>query len=255
MVDPNSIENTHPLKHVAIIMDGNNRWAKQRGLGGIAGHESGVERIRDTLLAAQKIGIDTMTLFAFSSENWKRPDLEVSGLMSLFSSYLKKEAKALRDDSVRLKVIGNRSHFSERLKALINDTEAMTAKGKLTLYLCVDYGGRWDIAKTAQLMAAEVQVGRLRPSDINEEVFGKYLRQDGIPDPDLCIRTAGEKRISNFLLWQLAYSELYFTDCYWPDFNAKALEIAANDYYSRQRRFGLRDDSNSVSDLERGPHV
>lgn len=255
MVDPTPMGNAHPLKHVAIIMDGNNRWAKQRGLGGIAGHEAGVERIRDALRAAKKIGINTMTLFAFSSENWKRPDLEVRGLMSLFSSYLKKEDKALRDDGVRLKVIGNRGHFSDRLKTLINDTETLTANGTLTLYLCVDYGGRWDIANTAKTMATEVQMGRLRPSEINEEVFGKYLQQDGIPDPDLCIRTAGEKRISNFLLWQMAYSELYFADCYWPDFDAKALEMAANEYYSRQRRFGLRDDSDPVADLELDPHV
>jgi undecaprenyl diphosphate synthase len=255
MVDPKSIENTHPLRHVAIIMDGNNRWAKQRGLGGIAGHESGVERIRDVLLAAKKIGIDTMTLFAFSSENWKRPDLEVRGLMSLFSSYLKKEASELRADSVRLKVIGNRDHFSDRLKSLIDDTETLTGTGKLTLNLCVDYGGRWDIANAAKAMAAEVQMGRLRPSDIDEEIFGKYLRQDGIADPDLCIRTAGERRISNFLLWQLAYTELYFTDCYWPDFDANALEMAVNDYYSRQRRFGLRDETVAASGLGHDSHV
>ena len=169
MAESKPLANSHPLKHVAIIMDGNNRWAKQRGLGGVAGHEAGVERIRDSLHAAKGLGIDTITLFAFSSENWKRPDLEVRGLMSLFSSYLKKEAKALRDDSVRLKVVGSRSHFSDRLKALINDTETMTANGNLTLYLCVDYGGRWDIANTAKKMATEVQMGRLRPSDIDEK--------------------------------------------------------------------------------------
>jgi undecaprenyl diphosphate synthase len=255
MADPVTLENPHPLKHVAIIMDGNNRWAKQRGLGGIAGHEAGVERIRDALETAKRIGIDTITLFAFSSENWKRPDLEVRGLMSLFSSYLKKEAKALRDDNVRLKVIGNRTHFSDRLKALIGDTETMTANGNLCLYLCVDYGGRWDIANTAKKMATEVQMGRLRPSDIDEQVFAKYMLDDGIPDPDLCIRTAGEKRLSNFLLWQLAYSELYFADCYWPDFDAKALEMASNEYYSRQRRFGLREDGDPSQDLEHSAHV
>ena len=255
MADPAPSKKSHPLKHVAIIMDGNNRWAKQRGLGGVAGHEAGVERIRDSLQTAKSLGIDTITLFAFSSENWKRPDLEVRGLMSLFSSYLKKEAKALRDDGVRLKVVGSRSNFSDRLKALINDTETMTANGSLTLYLCVDYGGRWDIANTAKKMATEVQMGRLRPSDIDEQVFGKYLLQDGIPDPDLCIRTAGEQRISNFLLWQLAYSELYFANCYWPDFDAKALEMAADEYYSRQRRFGLRDEDDSSVSQEQGTHV
>jgi undecaprenyl diphosphate synthase len=175
--------------------------------------------------------------------------------MSLFSSYLKKEASELRADSVRLKVIGNRDHFSDRLKSLIDDTETLTGTGKLTLNLCVDYGGRWDIANAAKAMAAEVQMGRLRPSDIDEEIFGKYLRQDGIADPDLCIRTAGEKRISNFLLWQLAYTELYFTDCYWPDFDANALEMAVNDYYSRQRRFGLRDETVAASGLGHDSHV
>ena len=250
MADPVSIVSPHPLKHVAIIMDGNNRWAKQRGLGGITGHEAGVERIRGILEAARSNGIDTVTLFAFSSENWQRPELEVRGLMSLFSSYLKKEAKALRDDGVRLRVIGSRSHFSDRLKRLIRDTETMTASGAFTLNLCVDYGGRWDIARAAQTLASEVQMGRLRSSDIDEEVFNTYMQQGGITDPDLCIRTAGEQRISNFLLWQLAYTELYFAECYWPDFDAKALELAVEEYYSRQRRFGLRDNSGNASEQD-----
>ena len=257
MVDPTPLTSVYPLRHIAIIMDGNNRWAKQHGLTGIAGHEAGVERIRDVLATAQKAHIDTMTLFAFSSENWKRPELEVRGLMSLFSSYLKQEAKTLRDDGVRLKVVGNRSHFSDRLKRLISDTETKTASGKFTLYLCVDYGGRWDIAKTAQKLASEVQMGRVRSSDIDEDLFGKYLQQDGIPDPDLCIRTAGEQRISNFLLWQLAYTELYFADCYWPDFDANALELAMTEYYRRQRRFGLRadDEPDAELDHDRGESV
>jgi undecaprenyl diphosphate synthase len=252
MAEPISIGSPHPLKHVAIIMDGNNRWAKQRGLGGITGHEAGVERIRGTLEAARNNGIDQVTLFAFSSENWKRPELEVRGLMSLFSSYLKKEAKALRDDAVRLRVIGCRSHFSDRLKRLINDTETMTVSGSFTLNLCVDYGGRWDIARAAQTLASEVQMGRLRSTDIDEDVFNQYMQRGGITDPDLCIRTAGEQRISNFLLWQMAYTELYFADCYWPDFDAKALQIAVDEYYSRQRRFGLRDNNSETSELDAG---
>jgi|TARA_B110000977_G_scaffold112625_1_gene145885 undecaprenyl diphosphate synthase len=231
----------HPLKHVAVIMDGNNRWAKQRGLSGVAGHEAGVERIRDILHAAKARGIEVVTLFAFSSENWKRPELEVRGLMALFSSYLKKEAKKLRDDGVRLKVVGNRSHFSDRLKRLINDAETLTASGQFTLVLCVDYGGRWDIASAAQKIASEVQMGRLRPSDITEDTVGKFLQTEGLPDPDLCVRTAGEQRISNFLLWQMAYTEFYFANCYWPDFDTAALNVAVDEYYSRQRRFGLRD--------------
>ncbi|ETN92242.1 Ditrans,polycis-undecaprenyl-diphosphate synthase ((2E,6E)-farnesyl-diphosphate specific) [Gammaproteobacteria bacterium MOLA455] len=231
----------HPLKHVAVIMDGNNRWAKQRGLSGVAGHEAGVERIRDILHAAKTRGIEVVTLFAFSSENWKRPELEVRGLMALFSSYLKKEAKKLRDDGVRLKVVGNRSHFSDRLKRLIDDAETLTASGQFTLVLCVDYGGRWDIASAAQKIATEVQMGRLRASDITEATVGKFLQTEGLPDPDLCLRTAGEQRISNFLLWQMAYTEFYFANCYWPDFDAAALNAAVDEYYSRQRRFGLRD--------------
>ena len=252
MADPTEMNSTHPLRHIAIIMDGNNRWAKERGIGGIGGHEAGVERIRDILKAAKQRGVKVVSLFAFSSENWKRPDLEVRGLMSLFSSYLKKEAKALRDDGVRLKVVGNRSQFSDRLKRLIDDAEAMTASGEFTLVLCVDYGGRWDIASAAQKVASEVQTGRLRPSDINEAVLSKYMQLDGLPDPDLCIRTAGEQRISNFLLWQMAYTELYFADCYWPDFDCAALETAIDEYYSRQRRFGLRNNPDS-SDSDNKP--
>ena len=232
---------THPLKHVAVIMDGNNRWAKQRGLSGVAGHEAGVERIRDILHAAKARGVEVVTLFAFSSENWKRPELEVRGLMALFSSYLKKEAKKLRDDGVRLKVAGNRSRFSDRLKRLIDDAETLTASGAFTLVLCVDYGGRWDIASATQKIAAEVQMGRLRPADITEATVGKFLQTEGLPDPDLCVRTAGEQRISNFLLWQMAYTEFYFANCYWPDFDTAAFNVAVDEYYSRKRRFGLRD--------------
>jgi len=246
MVEPIPMHNTHPLKHVALIMDGNNRWAKERGLSGIAGHEAGVERIRDILVTAKENGIEALTLFAFSSENWNRPDLEVRGLMSLFSTYLKKETKALRDDGVCLKVIGNRGEFSDRLKRIICDAETATANGKLTLYLCVDYGGRWDVTNTAKQLALEVQTGRLRPADISEELFDKYMQKDGIPDPDLCIRTAGDKRLSNFLLWQLAYTELYFTESYWPDFDGNALNVAIDEYHHRQRRFGMRSSEKAL---------
>jgi undecaprenyl diphosphate synthase len=253
MAAPCENNSAHPLKHVAIIMDGNNRWAKERGLGGIRGHEAGVERIREILKAAKQRGVKVVSLFAFSSENWKRPELEVRGLMSLFSSYLKNEAKALRDDGVRLKVVGDRNQFSDRLKRLIDDAESMTASGEFTLVLCVDYGGRWDIATAAQKIASEVQTGRLRPSDINEAVLSKHMQLGSMPDPDLCIRTAGEQRISNFLLWQMAYTELYFADCYWPDFDAAALDIAIDEYYSRQRRFGLRNTSDGSDYNDKSP--
>ena len=243
MHENNNELGAHPLHHLAIIMDGNNRWAKERGLSGIAGHEAGVERIRDILKCARSHNIRIVTLFAFSSENWSRPTLEVRGLMSLFATYLKKEGKALKDDDVRLKIIGNQSHLSSRLKNLIRDVEDLTFAGKFTLNLCVDYGGRWDIINTARNLAAEVQIGHLRPDQITEELFDRHIEKSSIAAPDLCIRTAGERRISNFLLWQLAYSELYFSDCYWPDFDESALEIAIRDYEMRTRRFGLRNAS------------
>ncbi|MCS5587846.1 MAG: polyprenyl diphosphate synthase [Porticoccaceae bacterium] len=241
---PNNL--VHPLKHIAIIMDGNNRWAKQRGLSGIAGHRAGVERIREILPAARDHGVDTVSLFAFSSENWRRPAMEVRGLMSLFSTYLKKEAKTLRDDNIRLKVVGNRKQFSDRLNRLITDAETLTKAGALNLILYVDYGGRWDIVQVAQQLAAEVKAGTLRPSDITENSFDRCLYQDGISAPDLCIRTAGEQRISNFMLWQMAYTEFYFTDCYWPDFDNNALEHAITDYCQRQRRFGARSTASEL---------
>lgn len=251
MTDSISDPAAHPLKHVAIIMDGNNRWATQRGLGGIAGHQAGVERIRDILRTAKNLNIEVVSLFAFSSENWNRPEFEVRGLMSLFSSYLKKEAKALRDDGVRLKVIGSRSRFSDRLKRLIDDAEKMTASGTCTLVLCVDYGGRWDITQAAQKIASDVQMGRLRASEITEETVASYIQLNGLPEPDLCIRTAGEQRISNFLLWQMAYTEFYFADVYWPDFDATAFQAAVKVYNARQRRFGLRAEESSSNEEQK----
>ena len=230
----------HPLKHVAIIMDGNNRWAKQRGLSGIAGHRAGAERIRDLLPSARNQGIETISLFAFSSENWLRPAVEVRGLMSLFSSYLKQEAKMLRDDGIRLRVIGSKKRFSDRLNRQIKDAERLTESGKLNLHLYVDYGGRWEIAQAAQKLAEEIEQGNLSSTDITAENIDSYFTLQGLTTPDLCIRTAGEQRISNFMLWQMSYTELYFTDCFWPDFDENAFEHAVEDYYSRQRRFGAR---------------
>lgn len=239
----------HPLKHVAIIMDGNNRWAEQRALNSLSGHKAGVEKIRDVLACAKTHGVDRVSLFAFSSENWLRPKTEVRGLMSLFSTYLKQGAKALRDDGVKLTVVGNRERFSPRLNKLIADAEAITEDGPFNLILCVDYGGRWDIVRTARQMASEVKDGNLNLSDINEANFDHYISKDAIPAPDLCIRTAGERRISNFMLWQMAYTEFYFTDCYWPDFDAQALNRAVEEYYGRQRRFGARSSDPSPTEI------
>ncbi|MDG1694093.1 MAG: polyprenyl diphosphate synthase [Porticoccaceae bacterium] len=230
----------HPLKHVAIIMDGNNRWAKQRGLSGIAGHRAGAERIRDLLPSARNLGVQTVSLFAFSSENWLRPPMEVRGLMSLFSTYLKKEAKLLRDDGIKLRVIGSKDRFSDRLNRQIKDAERLTESGELNLHLYVDYGGRWEIAQAAKKMAEHIEKGSLSSNDISADNIDSYFVDKSLSAPDLCIRTAGEQRISNFMLWQMAYAELYFTDCFWPDFDKNAFEHAVEAYYSRQRRFGTR---------------
>lgn len=233
----------YPLKHVAIIMDGNNRWAKQRGLSRIAGHKAGAERIRDLLPSARNLGIETVSLFAFSSENWLRPAIEVRGLMSLFSSYLKQEAKLLRDDGIKLRVIGSKARFSDRLNRQIQDAESLTKSGELNLHLYVDYGGRWEIAKAAQKMAENIADGSLSLEDISAENIDSYFSRQGLTSPDLCIRTAGEQRISNFMLWHMAYTELYFTECFWPDFDENVFEHAVEDYYSRQRRFGARSSA------------
>ena len=232
----------HPLRHVAIIMDGNNRWAKSQGLSGIAGHERGVERVRDAMDSCERHAIPYLTVFAFSSENWARPPAEVRGLMSLFSAYLKKEIPELQRRNVRLKVVGMRSRFSERLRKLIDEAEHETRGGKLTLTLAVDYGGRWDIANAARLIAIKVQSGALRPEDVTEELFDSYISTAGLPAPDLCIRTAGEQRISNFLLWQQAYTEFYFSPVYWPDFDGPAFDAAVAEYRGRQRRFGKKSE-------------
>lgn len=228
------------LRHIAIIMDGNNRWAKQHHLPGAAGHKRGVERVRDILEACRHTGVEVLTLFAFSSENWSRPSVEVKGLMTLFSLYLKKETAKLKAEGVRIRVIGGRDRFSEKLRQQIAWAERETAGGTMTLVLAVDYGGRWDIAQAAQRLASRVQRGELQPQQINDELLGRETCLADLPPVDLMIRTSGEIRISNFLLWQCAYAEFYFTEKYWPDFDERELDLAIKEYYSRQRRFGLR---------------
>lgn len=230
------------LRHVAIIMDGNNRWAKQRGLAGVAGHKVGVERIRDAMSACEELGVEVLTVFAFSSENWKRPPLEVEALMSLFLLYLKNEAKALKKKGVRLLVIGNRTRFSHSIQKAIIAAEELTREGKMTLVIAADYGGRWDVAQAAKKVAVEVSEGRLQADAIDEDVLHQYTAMSDLPPLDLLIRTGGEMRISNFLLWQCAYAELYFTDKLWPDFDAAELRAAVADFNERQRRFGMTGD-------------
>jgi len=228
--------------HIGIIMDGNNRWAKQRGKSGIAGHRVGVERIRDVLDACRQSGVSALTLFAFSSENWRRPPAEVEALMGLFYNYLKKEAKALAKENVALKVVGSRDRFSKRLSSAIEEAEAIASRGDATLAIAVDYGGRWDIVQAAQKLAHQVVNGSLAPNDLSEEFLDKHISTASLPQLDLLIRTGGEFRISNFLLWQAAYAELYFSDVLWPDFGPDELNKAVDCFQSRERRFGKTSD-------------
>ena len=230
------------LRHVAIIMDGNNRWAKQRGMAGVSGHKVGVERIRDVMAACQDQGVEVLTVFAFSSENWRRPPLEVEALMSLFHLYLKNEAKALKKKGVALRVIGNRERFSPAIQKAIAAAEELTAGGKTTLVIAADYGGRWDIAQAAQKLAQQAVNGQLDVASIDESALGAQTCLAELPPLDLLIRTGGEVRISNFLLWQCAYAELYFSDKLWPDFDGDELKKAIANFYERQRRFGMTSD-------------
>ena len=245
MPESTSESYTHPLKHIAVIMDGNNRWAKQRGLSGIAGHEAGVERIRDILRAAKERNVEVVTLFAFSSENWKRPKSEVLSLMSLLASYLKNESKNLTKKNIKLRIIGRRDRFSLKLNRLIQEIEAVTKNGKRTLILALDYGGKWEISEATKKIARQIKSNQIEPSDITEDLLSKNMCIENFSPPDICIRTGGEKRISNFLLWHMAYTELYFTDCFWPDFDAATFDSAILDYQKRQRRFGKRDEASS----------
>jgi len=227
-------------RHVAIIMDGNGRWAKKRHQPRVAGHRAGVENVRSLVQQCVETGIECLTLFAFSSENWRRPPAEVRLLMDLFVSALREEMRRLHENGVRLAVIGDRTVFSSRLQAAIAEAEALTRhNARLKLNVAANYGGRWDITEAARGLAEEVRAGRLEPSAITPELLGARLSLAGLPEPDLFIRSGGEQRISNYLLWQLAYTELHFTDCLWPDFDRAEFTKALDSYASRQRRFGM----------------
>ncbi|WP_280540985.1 polyprenyl diphosphate synthase [Chromohalobacter sp. 11-W] len=227
-------------RHVAVIMDGNNRWARARGLSGIRGHRAGVESVRAVIRRAAERGIDTLTLFAFSSENWKRPASEVDALMELFLIALKREVKKLHGHGVRLSVIGQREEFSTSIQQYIERAEAMTRDNQgLHLVIAANYGGRWDITRAARRLAQRVSAGELAPDAIDEEALGAEISLADEAPVDLCIRTSGEQRVSNFLLWQLAYAEFYFTPELWPDFGAEAFDAALDAYKERQRRFGM----------------
>jgi undecaprenyl diphosphate synthase len=226
-------------RHVAIIMDGNNRWAKKRLLPGVAGHKAGVDAVRAVIEVCAEAGVEVLTLFAFSSENWQRPVEEVGALMELFLSALRREARKLKENAISLRIIGDRSRFHPELQAAMREAEQQTAgESRFVLQVAANYGGQWDIAQAAQRLAREVQAGHLQPEDITPGLLQGCLATGDLPLPDLCIRTGGEHRISNFLLWQLAYSELYFSDLYWPDFKHEAMRKALADFSKRQRRFG-----------------
>jgi undecaprenyl diphosphate synthase len=226
-------------RHVAIIMDGNGRWAKRRGLPRYAGHPAGVEAVRRVVEACVVRQIPVLTLFAFSSENWRRPAKEVNLIMDLFIRSLRKEVRRLDRNQVKLKVIGDRGAFSKKLQNQIAEAELQTASNQgLLLQVAANYGGRWDITQAARRLAESVAAGELSADQVDEQTLAKHLSFADLPEPDLFIRTGGEKRISNFLLWQCAYTELYFTDMLWPDFDDQALEVAIQDYSGRQRRFG-----------------
>lgn len=238
-------------QHVAIVMDGNNRWAKRRHLPGVAGHKAGVKAVRIVIEQAARLGVEVLTLFAFSSENWQRPEKEVNALMQLFLNALQKEVKKLHEHDIRLQIIGDVSGFSETLQEHIHKAHELTKDNKgLTLVVAANYGGRWDISHAAQQIAKEVQAGNLNTEQITPELFHQYTCLHEYPEPDLCIRTGGELRISNFMLWQFAYSELVFSDDLWPDFNEESFWSAITQYNSRTRRFG-RTDEQLKEDSER----
>ena len=223
-------------------MDGNNRWAKQQGMMGVSGHKAGVERLRDVLSACKELDINVLTVFAFSSENWQRPEKEVDALMSLFYLYLSNEAKKLKKEGVRLRVMGSRERFSPKLLKAIDNAEKVACEGDRTLVIAADYGGQWDVVEAAKKIAQKVQQGECAINDIDSSLIDTVLDLPDLPPLDLLIRTGGERRISNFLLWQAAYAELYFSDILWPDFDREALVVAVEDYKKRQRRFGLAAD-------------
>ncbi|OMH39220.1 polyprenyl diphosphate synthase [Motiliproteus sp. MSK22-1] len=226
-------------RHVAIVMDGNNRWAKSRRLPSLAGHKAGVDAVRATVDGCARYGVESLTLFAFSSENWRRPELEVRGLMELFMLALKREVKKLHKNNIRLKVVGDKSRFSDGLQRKIVEAEALTAANTgLTLNVAANYGGQWDIVQAAQKLAEKVRDGALQSSQITVDCFEDHMTLAGQAPVDLCIRTGGEQRISNFLLWHFAYAEFYFTPKYWPDFDCNELEAAFEVFVGRQRRFG-----------------
>ena len=230
-------------RHVAIIMDGNGRWASRRRLPRVAGHKAGVETVKGVVRVCGEKGVEVLTLFAFSSENWRRPQEEVGLLMGLFMTALDQQVRKLHEHNIRLRIIGDQSAFSRMLQERIEAAESLTRTNTgLTLVIAANYGGRWDMTEAARTIASRVQAGELTPDQVSPQLVQSLLSLCDFPEPDLFIRTGGEKRVSNFLLWQLAYTELYFTDTLWPDFDRQAFEGALTSFATRQRRFGRTGD-------------
>ena len=226
--------------HIAIIMDGNGRWAKQRGLPRIAGHKEGVESVRDIVETCGQVGVQYLTLYAFSTENWKRPKEEVSMLMRLLMRALRDETDKLHQKNVRVHAIGNIQELPQKVQdELLDAIERTKENTGLKLYLALSYSGRWDLTNAIKKIAFEIDSGKINPEQINDQIISQHLSTQGVPDPDLLIRTSGELRISNFLLWQLAYSEIYISDVLWPNFRRNELYEAIDDFQKRERRFGM----------------
>ncbi len=231
-----------PPKHIAIIMDGNGRWAKSRGLPRSSGHQKGVNSVRTIVKHCAKIGVNTLTLFAFSSENMNRPSEEVGLLFKLFLTVLRSETKKLKDNNIRLDIIGDLSVFTSEIQNLAEEAQKQLQNNTgLNLVIAANYGGQWDIAEATKKIATKAAEGEIKPESIDSDVFGAHTALAQYPKVDLLIRTSGEVRVSNFLLWDIAYSELYFCDTFWPDFDANGLDLAINNFHSRNRRFGERN--------------
>ncbi|MEW6388349.1 MAG: isoprenyl transferase [Thermodesulfobacteriota bacterium] len=238
-----SLEPQRLPRHVAIIMDGNGRWAQKRGLARVRGHAAGAESVRKVVTLARKIGLPYLTLYAFSEENWQRPATEIRALMGLLMRYLRRELAEMQEKQIALKVIGEMTRLPEAVqRELARSMEATAPDPRMVLTVALSYGGRSEIVRAAQSLAKEVREGRLRPEEIDQALFSRHLYTAGMPDPDLLIRTSGEFRLSNFLLWQSAYTEFYFTETLWPDFREEEFLEALREYQQRGRRFGLTQE-------------
>jgi undecaprenyl diphosphate synthase len=235
------VKNKPKLRHVAIIMDGNGRWAKQHNKERLQGHQAGAEAVERVIIAANEIGLQYLTLYAFSTENWKRSASEVNGLMKLLSEFLDNKLGVLHENDIRLKTIGRTNELPVYVrKKLLKAIKETALHQAATLVLALNYGGRAEIADAASQIARDAVAGKINPEKVDEQTFGRYLYDSEIPDPELMIRTSGEFRLSNFLLWQLSYAEIYVSDVLWPDFDSQEFMKAVNDYYGRERRFGGR---------------